>query len=165
MTPQLLRIGKRQGKVISGGMQITLAHTDAEIDECFPVMSQLRPALVEKEWLGTMGRLYQENFRLALLRDASGEIRCVAGFRIMHLLYSGKTLYVDDLVTHQSYRSLGYGDAMIDWLIEHARQQGCAVFSLDSGTQRVDAHRFYLRKRLHITCFHFALVLNPAKPD
>jgi hypothetical protein len=30
---------------------------------------------------------------------------------------------------------------------------------LDSGTQRVEAHRFYLRKRMKISAFHFALPL------
>jgi hypothetical protein len=38
----------------------------------------------------------------------------------------------------------------------HARQQGCQTFSLDSGTQRASAHKFYFRQGLAITSFHFA---------
>jgi hypothetical protein len=33
------------------------------------------------------------------------------------------------------------------------------MFSLDSGTHRRDAHRFYFRERMHISSYHFALKL------
>jgi len=33
------------------------------------------------------------------------------------------------------------------------------VLDLDSGTQRTDAHRFYLRERMSITSLHFTLPL------
>ena len=44
---------------------------------------------------------------------------------------------------------------MLHWLMELARTEGCDAFSLDSGTQRQEAHAFYLRERLRITSFHF----------
>ncbi len=75
------------------------------------------------------------------------------------MLATGKTFYVDDLVTDSNIRSQGHGEAMLKWLIHHAKEHGCATFSLDSGTQRQDAHAFYLRHRLRITSFHFALPL------
>jgi GNAT superfamily N-acetyltransferase len=78
----------------------------------------------------------------------------------MEMLYSGRTLYVDDLVTDAASRSRGQGDRLFDWLVARARARGCEEFSLDSGTQRVDAHRFYLRKRMKIACFHFSLPLK-----
>ena len=81
------------------------------------------------------------------------------GFRFQNLLVSGKTLYVDDLVTDAAARSQGHGEAMLQWLITLAREAGCEMFSLDSGTQRQEAHAFYLRQRMRITSFHFALRL------
>lgn len=38
---------------------------------------------------------------------------------------------------------------------------GSASFVVDSGTQRTDAHRFYPRKRMKISCFHFERPLLP----
>jgi len=139
---------------------IILAQTDPDIVRCFPVMLQLRTHLVETEFVSRVRRMQQQGYQLALLADTTGTVRSVAGFRIMELLYSGKTLYVDDLVTDSGTRSQGYGDRLIDWLVEFARSNGCNEFSLDSGTQRVDAHRFYLRKRMKISSFHFSLPLN-----
>jgi GNAT superfamily N-acetyltransferase len=138
---------------------IALAGSDADIARCFPVMQQLRPHLVAAEFVPRIRRQQAENFQLAFAADSNGLVRSVAGFRVMEMLFSGRTLYVDDLVTDAAARSQGFGDALFDWLVAHARARGCTEFSLDSGTQRVDAHRFYLRKRMKIASFHFSLPL------
>ena len=36
-----------------------------------------------------------------------------------------------------------------------ARKRGCQYLHLDSGTQRKQAHRFYLREGMEISNFHF----------
>jgi len=73
---------------------------------------------------------------------------------------SGRTLSIDDLVTHDSDRSRGFGAALFDWLVEHARENGCEYLTLDSGVQRFAAHRFYLKRGMDITSHHFQLKLN-----
>jgi GNAT superfamily N-acetyltransferase len=75
------------------------------------------------------------------------------------MLAHGRTLYVDDLVTDAENRSLGYGRQLLDWLVARARAHGCHMFSLDSGTHRHEAHRFYFRQRLRISSYHFSLPL------
>jgi GNAT superfamily N-acetyltransferase len=141
-------------------MPIQIAETDSDIARCFPVMQQLRPQLVAGEFAGRIRRMAGEGYRLAYLTDDADTVRAVAGFRPMERLHAGKTLYVDDLVTDSAARSRGYGDQLFDWLAAHARSLGCELLHLDSGTHRVDAHRFYLRKRMRITCFHFDLPLK-----
>lgn len=140
--------------------RIRLAESDADIARCFSVMSQLRPHLVETEFVSRVRAQQQEGFHLAFAVDETDAVRSVAGFRILNLLFSGKTCYVDDLITDSTHRSKGYGDQLFDWLVAKARALGCHHFSLDSGTQRVDAHRFYLRKRMVISSFHFQLPLK-----
>jgi len=137
---------------------IQIATTAAEIDRCFPVMSQLRPKLIAAEFLGRIQAQQGEGYQLAFL-EYQGSVVSVAGFRVQNMLSSGKTLYVDDLVTDSAARSQGHGEAMLWWLIDLAREAGCNSFSLDSGTHRQDAHAFYLRNRLRITSFHFHLPL------
>lgn len=139
---------------------IALAETDADILRCFPVMAELRPHLIEADFVRRVRRMQPSGYQLAFLEDDTASVRSVAGFRQMDLLFSGKTLYVDDLVTDAASRSKGYGDQLFDWLVARARAEHCAEFSLDSGIQRVDAHRFYLRKRMKISSFHFSLPLK-----
>ena len=141
-------------------MKNSLAETDADIARCYPVMVQLRPKLREADFVARIRRKAAEGYQLAFLEDDLGAVRSVAGFRLMDRLHVGRVLYVDDLVTDAASRSRGHGDRLFDWLVARARELGCDSFLLDSGTQRVDAHRFYLRKRMKISCFHFELPLQ-----
>ena len=138
---------------------IQIATTPEQIERCFPVMNQLRPKLIDREFVGRVQAQQSEGYQLAFL-EHEGAIVSVAGFRVQNMLSSGKTLYVDDLVTDAGARSRGHGEAMIQWLIALAREANCNSFSLDSGTHRQDAHAFYLRNRLRITSFHFHLPLQ-----
>ncbi len=121
-------------------------------------MSQLRPMLIANEFAGRVQAQQAEGYQLVSL-EYEDAVVSVAGFRMQNMLSSGKTLYVDDLVTDAGARSQGHGEAMLQWLIALAREAGCDTFSLDSGTQRQEAHAFYLRQRMRITSFHFSLRL------
>ena len=79
----------------------------------------------------------------------------MAGFRIYENLVTGRQMYVDDLVTNDTTRSHGHGKALLTWLSEFAKADGCLAIELDSGTHRKEAHRFYFRERMAITAFHF----------
>ena len=143
-------------------MPIQIAQSDREISSCFPVMQQLRPHLDPEEFVAKVRRQQQGGYQLAFLATEnieSGQVKAVAGFRISECLSFGKFLYVDDLVTQEGDRSQGYGEELLQWLINHAKEQNCQEFHLDSGVQRFAPHRFYFRQRLTITCYHFALKL------
>jgi GNAT superfamily N-acetyltransferase len=135
--------------------EIKLAQTEIEIARCFPVMAHLRPHLLETEFVRRVRAQQAEGYRLAFLED-EGAIVAVAGFRVMEMLVTGRTLYVDDLVTDETKRSRGFGKAMLDWLQGFAHNAECETFSLDSGTHRHEAHAFYFRERMRVTSFHFA---------
>jgi GNAT superfamily N-acetyltransferase len=137
---------------------IQIATIPSEIDRCFPVMRQLRPALISEEFVGRIQAQQAEGYQLAFL-ESDGVIVSVAGFRVQNLLWSGKTLYVDDLVTDEGARSKGHGESMLTWLIALAKEAGCTTFMLDSGTHRHEAHAFYFRHGLRISDFHFKLPL------
>lgn len=133
--------------------------TAAELRTIWPVAQQLRPHLDEDRFVEQALRQMQEGtFRATGLYDA-GAARAYAGWRVHENLVYGLHLYVDDLVTDQTVRSRGYGKALLDWLKEEARRQGCARLQLDSGTHRKDAHAFYLREGLRIEAFHFGIAL------
>ena len=134
------------------------AATDAEISATFPVVRQLRLHLREEEYLDVVNRLRRSGYRLAFAAE-DGETRCVAGFRIVEFLAYGKFLYVDDLVTAEDARSEGHGKRMLDWLVGVARKEGCSTLQLDSGVQRHEAHRFYFRKGMKISSYHFSMAL------
>lgn len=138
--------------------EVKLADSASTILSCLPVMLHLRPALKEEEFVRRIEAQQAQGYLLAYLEDA-GQVVAVAGFRVMEMLGTGRTIYVDDLVTDPTRRSSGYGKAMLEWLQTYARDAGCETFSLDSGTHRQEAHAFYFRERLRVTSFHFAKTL------
>jgi GNAT superfamily N-acetyltransferase len=142
------------------GTKIGRATTGPEILRVHPVMLELRPHHAdERAFVRQVQRQMREGFRLVYL-ESEGQVRAAAGYRIFEMLFSGRTLYVDDLVTREADRSAGYGGELFDWLVEQARQHACDYFELDSGVQRFDAHRFYLMKRMKIDSHHFSLKLD-----
>ena len=139
--------------------RIALADTPEQIGLCSSVMRELRPHIKAIDFAARVLQQQKEGYRLAFL-ESDRVVRSVAGFRILNLLFSGRTLYVDDLVTRDSDRSRGFGAALFDWLVEYAREKGCEHLTLDSGVQRFAAHRFYLKRGMDITSHHFDLKLT-----
>ncbi|MBA2436595.1 MAG: GNAT family N-acetyltransferase [Chthoniobacterales bacterium] len=139
--------------------RIEEALTPANVARCFPVMRQLRTHFEDEgKFTEQVERQRRDGFRLAFLED-DGAVRAVAGYRMSESLFAGRFCYVDDLITDESGRSLGYGGALFDWLVAEARAAGCRKLDLDSGVQRFAAHRFYLAKRMIIAAHHFTLDL------
>ncbi|MEE8170815.1 MAG: GNAT family N-acetyltransferase [Phycisphaerae bacterium] len=145
-------------------MAIRLAENEDDLRRCYPVMAQLRDHLDERAFVAQAARQRQQGAYHVAFVEQDGRITAVAGFRIMEMLLHGRHLYVDDLVTDGSARSSGHGGALFDWLMEHARSNGCRELQLDSGVQRDRAHRFYFRKGMHIAAYHFRVASEP-KPD
>jgi GNAT superfamily N-acetyltransferase len=135
-------------------------NTDAEIRATHPVMKQLRSHLSEDQYLAAVRRQAENgNYRIAAVVDDDGVTKCVAGYRFTECLCWGKFLYVDDLVTDENARSGNYGKQMMEWLVTEAKENECKRIHLDSGVQRHSAHRFYLRERMDIIAYHFAMAV------
>lgn len=140
-------------------MKIEHAESDEQIAATFDVVRQLRPHLEWEEYVPRIRALMSsDGFRLAFLAD-EGEVRAVAGYRYMDMLYCGRLLYLDDLVADERVRSRGYGARMLDWLKDEGRRHGCSELQLISRVVREQAHRFYFREGFGIECFHFRISL------
>lgn len=117
-----------------------------EILQAFPVMNQLRTHLDEKAYLDLVIEAKEKDmYRLFALYD-QGEIVAVTGFKPMVTLYYGRYVWICDLVTDYYKRSNGYGDKLITYVHEWAKENGYESVALSSGLQRTDAHRFYEEK-------------------
>lgn len=132
--------------------------------DVLPVLAELRPHLTAAALAAVYEEGYPQGLRFLAAYDGG---RCVgvAGWRIIAATHPIRKLYVDDLVTAEASRSSGVGRALLGELEERGRAAGCTVLDLDSGVQRYDAHRFYLRERMAITAHHFDKPLTgPRQP-
>jgi len=139
--------------------KISLARSDAEIQNCYAVMAELRPYISADDFLPLVRRLMGKfDFQMAFLFDE--EVKAVAGFRIAEWLAGGKYLEIEDLATKGGMRSKGYGGKLFDWLVEYAKTNDCNQLRLVSSVKRFDAHRFYLNKRMIIEAHYFSMNLK-----
>jgi len=138
--------------------KIKIAASDEEIQDCYAVLSELRPQIQPNEFLERVKR-QSENFgyRLVYLRDDG--IKSVGGFRINEWLAGGKYLEIEDLVSKTGERSKNYGGELFDWIVDFAKKEKCDQIKLVSHVQRFGAHRFYLNKRMIIEAHYFSMSL------
>ncbi len=139
--------------------EILFAETDEAIHACFPVFHYLRPHLRAEEFVPRVRRQQQQGYRLIYIREGE-RVESIAGFRILEFLAWGVVLYIDDLATLPGAQRKGHGGRMLAWLAAHAREHGCDAMHLDSGYQRHDAHRLYLRTGFDLSSHHFAMKLH-----
>ncbi|HZZ91433.1 MAG TPA: GNAT family N-acetyltransferase [Usitatibacter sp.] len=115
---------------------------------------QLRPQL-PPDYVKRMRQVVAGGAEMAVALH-NGDPAGLAVWRVLEKTLSARELYCDDLVTDEARRSVGVGHALMEHMARIARERGCDLFTLDSGTQRQQAHKFYFREGMAITSFHFS---------
>ena len=135
-------------------MEIKTAKIE-DIDKLIPALLELRPHRSRKELKEMIAKMMVDGVRLIYI--GNDEIAfSVAAYRKLNMIFSGRTLYLDDLITINTHRGKGYAGRLIDWLIAYGENNSYDLLSLDSGFNRKDAYRLYLNKGFEITALHFA---------
>jgi len=117
------------------------------------VHRQLRPAL-PADYAAKMQKVFAGGGRMCVAAEGD-EVFGVTVYRIHENTAEGLKMYVDDLVTDETRRSRGVGRTLLEHLQGVARAAGCEQFTLDSGTHRQQAHKFYFREGMVIASFNF----------
>ncbi len=101
---------------------------------------------------------YKLNKLETLMIKAVHEDKTV-GFLNMDIEYKlhhvKKIANIEELVVLDEYRSHGIGKALLEYAINHARNQECELVELVSSFPRTRAHEFYLRHGFAKTSYNF----------
>jgi GNAT superfamily N-acetyltransferase len=132
-----------------------------ETGRAYEAMLELRPRLGSRDAFVEQvdERQRPAGYRLVAVVDGvDGPVAAVGGFRVVDNLAWGRHLYVDDLSTVPSARRRGHAAALLEWLLDEARRQGCGQVHLDSGVgaDREAAHRLYFACGFRISSHHFS---------
>jgi GNAT superfamily N-acetyltransferase len=119
---------------------------------------QLRPHLAGR-YVPRMREVIAAGAEMAVAH-VDGEVLGVAVYRMVERTFSGREMYCDDLVTDEARRSKGVGHALMEHMRSLCARRGADAFTLDSGVQREQAHKFYFREGMTVTSFHFTQVLS-----
>ncbi|MDM5188333.1 GNAT family N-acetyltransferase [Bacillus sp. DX4.1] len=127
-------------------MNVQEIKTVGQFREVLPILQQLRPALTKEEAQSLLHKMREERYQLFSLFNEEGEAACLAGVAVCTNFYNKKHVFIYDLVTAESHRSKGYGEALLSHIEGWGKEQGCTCVVLTSAFPRVDAHRFYERE-------------------
>jgi GNAT superfamily N-acetyltransferase len=119
--------------------------TDEDFQAAFAVMHELRDQLDEADYLDLLAQMRPRGYRL-IAAEEDGRIVALAGIGFGVNFYYRRYLWVYDLITSGSERSKGHGLALMEYLEQLARKEGCDTLALASALHRTDAHRFYIDK-------------------
>lgn len=132
---------------------------EADVAGCFRLFVILRPHLTPEEFQRRLEVQAAEGYSVVYM-EQDGAIAVASGCRVMSFMAWGRVFYVDDLVSDPDKRRGGLGGAMLDWLIAEGKRRECDEMHLDTGYQRQDAHRLYLRKGMLFAGHHMSLKLQ-----
>ncbi|MCT4776799.1 GNAT family N-acetyltransferase [Exiguobacterium aquaticum] len=118
-------------------------------------MNQLRTDLTLEAYLELVSAMRPQGYELYALY-ADDTIVSLAGIEVRVNLYLEKHVFIYDLVTCMNHRSKGYGEMLLHFVHEYARDLGAKYVALESGLARTEAHRFYTDKMDYaITSYSF----------
>lgn len=116
-----------------------------ELQRCFSIMKELRPHLTPEEYLNIYDHAHAaDTYRIVAL-EVDDKIVAAMGYRFLWDYVRGRHLYIDDLVTSSAVRSKGYGAELLQYAEQLARESGCLVLRLCTGTENHGGIRFYER--------------------
>lgn len=141
-------------------MTIKFIKNAEDIARCYSAFLELRPHLPSEQAFVDHVLVQQQQGYQVYGIEEEGEIVACIGLRFFTMLAWGKVLYIDDLITKASTRGKGYGNKLMKYAINLAREVGCQQVHLDTGYTRHAAHRVYLNNGFELLCHHLALRLT-----
>lgn len=145
-------------------MDVQFAVTEEQYWKCYPAIHALRPHITRENYLECIHKLTTAGGKLIYIQPSSVDAPApaIAVFRLSYYLYRGWNMYIDDFSTLPEERGHGYGSALMDFMIQHAKEQDCENIHLDSGYQkeRWNAHRLYINKGFNLASHHFVMALK-----
>ena len=113
-----------------------------ELYTVYDVLSQLRVNLSYKEFEDLIYDMRYMEYKMIGIMDGD-ELITYAGVAVQTNLYHKRHLYVFDLVTDKKYQAKGYGNMMLNYLVDYAKMGMCENIVLSSGFARESTHLFY----------------------
>jgi len=140
-------------------MEIKQAKEKEDFLKCWEVVHELRPHLDQDRYLTLMLYMIDEGYKLIYIEE-NGKGVSFCGYRITTMLYRGRSIYIDDLCTLKEASRKGHAKALLNHVLNQARDEELESIHLDSGHHRFDAHRLYLNFGFKITSHHFEMDLE-----
>ncbi len=104
----------------------------------------LEPELSEAVIVARLTEMDGQGYGCAGVLKA-GVLLGIAGFSTRTHCFSGRVMYVENVVLSPEARNQGAGESLMIWLENLARERGCEMLTLDAYAHNERARAFYAR--------------------
>ena len=119
------------------------AKNRSDLESFFPVMKELRPHLTLESYLEIYEEAHrQDGYEIVALKEGH-QVLALMGYRFLSDFVRGRHLYIDDLVSSESFRSKGLGAELLKHAEVIASLKDCKVLRLCTGTENNRGVQFY----------------------
>jgi GNAT superfamily N-acetyltransferase len=133
---------------------------DAEYQHVLAFMALLEPNLSAEVVAERMTSMLASNWRcLGVFSMGDQQPIGIAGYSFRTHLFSGKTMYVENVALLPQLRGAGIGEKLMARLQDIALAADCKMISLDAYQKNAGARRFYERLGYDPRGVHFVLEL------
>lgn len=144
-------------------ISLKLLKDRADFMGTYALVQQMNPELEEPVFRHLQDEMLREGYQCIGAYDTNNILRGMCGFWISHRFYCGKSLRIDNIVVCNSMRSIGIGEALMQWIHDKAKAEDCCAVVLDAYVENKRSHDFYLKQDLSIVGLHFMKVLGVPK--
>lgn len=135
------------------GMTIRELSAD-EIRGIYPFAKLLNPTMEQARFNVLIEQMLGDGYRCAGVLDGERLIG-VCGLWIRSQFFSGRTVELDNLVLLDDYKNQGHGRALMRWVEDLGRTEGCEKGWLKTYVGNTPSHRFYYNQGYDIVGFGF----------
>lgn len=141
---------------VTGTSDLRDAACDSELLACWPVIQQLRPNLNSaNDFAACFHPMVTEGYRLLAAWKLHAP-QALAGYRLQkNVVYRGRSLFIDDLVTDDPARGAQWGTKLIEAITRITQGAECGRLVLDPGLANARAQRFFFRPGLLTKAIRF----------
>ena len=127
----------------------------SEILIILPLLQKLEdysvPEEIAKERILEMA---QQNYECLGVYEADALIgTCGLWFQTRH--YAGRSIEVDHVIIEDSYRNLGVGKMLMEFVYDYARKRSCNWVELNTYVNNFPSHKFYYNQGFVAKGYHF----------
>ncbi len=140
--------------------QFVKAKNERDLERFFPVMKELRKDLSFEDYVTIFTDAQEADGYEMVAIESDNVILAVMGYRILHDFAHGKHLYIDDLVSTESHRSLGLGAELLRYAEDLAKELACNGLRLCTGIENERGRKFYERHDWKLRSFAYKKKLS-----
>jgi GNAT superfamily N-acetyltransferase len=119
-----------------------------------PLLQLLNKNISEETLKERLDEMVKQNYLCVGIFDEE-KLVGICGLWILTKYYVGKHIELDNVMILPEYQSQNIGHALMNWVDDFAKEQGCVASELNCYIGNKEAHKFWEKEGYEVIALHF----------